>query len=170
MKYLNITKIYLKIFKFYLYKLFNKDFLLEKYKIILFNEMVPRKENKIIYIKNNSLEKFKIKYQFSNTEFKTIYLLKRFLENIDGITINYKNNMSKKNIIKNLKDSSHHMGGTLMGSNQNNSFVNKNLEIHGIKNIFICSTSVFPTSGSVNPTMTLCALAARLSKYINKTN
>ena len=54
-----------------------------------------------------------------------------------------------------------------MGNNYKKSVVNKNLKIHGIKNIYICSTSVFPTSGSVNPTMTLCALAVRLANYLN---
>ena len=65
-------------------------------------------------------------------------------------------------------DSSHHMGGTIMGSNKKNSFVNKNLQIHGINNIHICSTSVFPSSGSLNPTMTLCSLAIKIAKYLNK--
>ena len=60
------------------------------------------------------------------------------------------------------------MGGTIMGNNKKNSFVNKNLEIHGAKNIFICSTSVFPTSGSFNPTMTLCSLAIRLAYFLNQ--
>ena len=45
---------------------------------------------------------------------------------------------------------------------------NKNLQIHGVRNVYICSTSVFPTSGSLNPTMTLCSLAIKLAKYLNK--
>ena len=48
--------------------------------------------------------------------------------------------------------------------------VDKNLRIYGLNNIFICSSAIFPTSGSVNPTMTICALANRLAIYIDKNN
>ena len=44
--------------------------------------------------------------------------------------------------------------------------VNKNLKIQGTKNIFCCSSSIFPTSGSVNPTLIICAFAERLSKFL----
>ena len=78
------------------------------------------------------------------------------------------NNEIAFNIENILLDSSHHMGGTIMGVSKKNSFVNKNLQIHGVRNVYICSTSVFPTSGSLNPTMTLCSLAIKLAKYLNK--
>ena len=55
-----------------------------------------------------------------------------------------------------------------MCNDSKKSFVDKNLKIHGSRSIFICSSSVFPTSGSVNPTMTLCALSLRLSDYLKK--
>ena len=36
----------------------------------------------------------------------------------------------------------------------------------GTKNIYICSSAIFPTSGSANPTMTICALSIRLGNYL----
>ena len=147
---------------------FKLDSIIEKYKVTIFNEMIPSKNNRIVYGKKNNREKFKILYSFSNTEFKTIKKLIMSLTKLDGFNFFFKKRFNKKNIISSLNDSSHHMGGTIMGESFKTSFVNKNLEIHGIKNIFICSTSVFPTSGSFNPTMTLCSLAIRLAKYLNK--
>ena len=44
--------------------------------------------------------------------------------------------------------------------------VDKNLKLNGLKNIFVCSSAVFPTSGSANPTLTICALAIRLGEHI----
>ena len=39
------------------------------------------------------------------------------------------------------------------------SFVNKDLRVHSLSNLFIVSGSVFPTSGSANPTWTIASLA-----------
>ena len=50
-----------------------------------------------------------------------------------------------------------------------NSFVDKNLRVLGSKNVYICSSSFFPTSGSVNPTIIILAFALRLSKHILNT-
>ena len=42
-----------------------------------------------------------------------------------------------------------------------------NLKYHGIDNLYINSTSVFPTGGIANPTLTLLALTARLAENLN---
>jgi choline dehydrogenase-like flavoprotein len=60
-------------------------------------------------------------------------------------------------------DSAHHMGGVRMGRLPDEGIVDPELRIHGIENAYVCSTAVFPTSGSSNPTHTLIALAIRLS-------
>ena len=41
--------------------------------------------------------------------------------------------------------------------------VDRNCRVHGIDNLYIAGSSVFPTSGYVNPTLTIVALALRLS-------
>jgi len=38
--------------------------------------------------------------------------------------------------------------------------------VHGIKNLFVAGSSVFPTIGRVNPTLTIVALAIRLADYL----
>jgi len=44
--------------------------------------------------------------------------------------------------------------------------VNENCQLHGISNLFIGGSSVFPTSGSANPTLTIVALAVRLADHV----
>ena len=61
-----------------------------------------------------------------------------------------------------LADVCHHMGGTRMSATVENGVVNSNLQVWGHDNLYICSTSVFPTSSHSNPTLTLLALAQRL--------
>jgi choline dehydrogenase-like flavoprotein len=63
-------------------------------------------------------------------------------------------------------DSSHHMGSTRMAAAASDGVVDGNLQVHGVSDLFLCSSSVFPTGGSVNPTWTLVALALRLADYL----
>lgn len=60
-------------------------------------------------------------------------------------------------------DSHHHMGGTRMAVNPAEGVVDPELRLHGLNNAYVCSASVFPTSGFSNPTHTLIALAIRLA-------
>jgi len=66
-----------------------------------------------------------------------------------------------------LSDSGfHHLGGTRMGSYEKNSVVDKNLKVHNSKNLFICGSSVFPSGGHANPTLTIIQLSLRLSDFL----
>ncbi len=65
-----------------------------------------------------------------------------------------------------VSDASHHIGGTIMGSDPKRSVVDTNLKVHSVDNLYICSSSVFPTSGNANPTYTIVALAIRLAEYL----
>ena len=61
---------------------------------------------------------------------------------------------------------SHHMGTTRMHKNPREGVVDSNLKLHGCGNLFILGSSVFPTGGGVNPTLTIIALASRLAKHL----
>jgi len=60
----------------------------------------------------------------------------------------------------------HHMGTTRMGTDPASSVVDSNCRVHGMANLFIAGSSVFPTSGTAGPTLTIVALAARLAQHI----
>ena len=53
------------------------------------------------------------------------------------------------------------MGTTRMGEDPAESVVNANLRTHDLENCWIASSSVFPTAGAMNPTLTIAALALR---------
>jgi choline dehydrogenase-like flavoprotein len=63
-------------------------------------------------------------------------------------------------------DASHHLGTTRMGLDPRVSVVDPDCKIHGVENVFVAGTSVFPTGGSANPTFTLVALAIRLARHL----
>jgi len=62
--------------------------------------------------------------------------------------------------------SHHHMGTCRMGDNERTSVVDRNLRVHGVPNLFVAGSSVFVTSGSANPTLSLAALSLRLADYL----
>jgi choline dehydrogenase-like flavoprotein len=64
--------------------------------------------------------------------------------------------------------SKHHMGATRMSLDPRQGVVDGNCRVHGLGNLFIASSSVFPTSGMANPTLTIVALAIRLADHIKQ--
>jgi choline dehydrogenase-like flavoprotein len=62
----------------------------------------------------------------------------------------------------------HHMGTTRMSHNKNSGVVDINCKMHGLSNLYIAGSSVFPTGGYVNPTLTIVALSLRLANHLKK--
>lgn len=62
----------------------------------------------------------------------------------------------------------HHMGTTRMHDSPKQGVVDRNCKVHGISNLFIAGSSVFPTAGANFPTITIVALTFRLSEHIAK--
>jgi choline dehydrogenase-like flavoprotein len=60
----------------------------------------------------------------------------------------------------------HHMGTTRMADSPRQGVVDRDCRVHGVDNLFIAGSSVFPTGGYANPTLTLLALAIRLADFI----
>lgn len=60
----------------------------------------------------------------------------------------------------------HHMGTTRMSDTPENGVVDSDCKVHGVDNLHIAGSSVFPTSGCANPTLTIVALAIRLSDHL----
>ena len=44
--------------------------------------------------------------------------------------------------------------------------VDRNCRVHGVGNLYVAGSSVFPTCGSDTPTVTITALALRLADHI----
>ena len=64
----------------------------------------------------------------------------------------------------------HHIGTTRMAHNPREGVVDANSRVHGIKNLYVAGSSVFPTSGHANPTLTLIALTLRLADFLAATH
>lgn len=60
----------------------------------------------------------------------------------------------------------HHMGTTRMHVDPKQGVVDADCRVHGLSNLFIAGSSVFPTAGYANPTLTIVALSVRLADRI----
>jgi choline dehydrogenase-like flavoprotein len=67
---------------------------------------------------------------------------------------------------KQTKGGYHHMGTTRMGDHERNGVVDYNGKVFGVDNLYIAGSSIFTTSGSANPTLTIVALALRLAAHL----
>lgn len=61
----------------------------------------------------------------------------------------------------------HHMGTTRMHVSPTQGVVDENLKVHGVSNLYVAGSSVFPTGGYANPTLTILALALRLGAHLD---
>lgn len=61
----------------------------------------------------------------------------------------------------------HHMGTTRMHVDEKRGVVDANSKVHGLANLYIAGSSVFPTAGANFPTITITALALRLAEYVS---
>jgi len=60
----------------------------------------------------------------------------------------------------------HHMGTTRMSDDPKTGVVDASCKVHGIDNLYVAGSSVFPTCGSANPTLSLVSLALRLADHL----
>ncbi len=125
--------------------------LLKNGKISL-NWCLSYKDYKLIDYSINKFKKFVKKNKIGN------FYLDKEIENLSK--------SNPKNI--SLLGIGHHMSTTRMSISKKKGLVNKNLMVNKINNLFICSSSVFPSVSSENPTYMISFLAIRLADYLNK--
>ena len=60
----------------------------------------------------------------------------------------------------------HHMGTARASTDPKKGVVDADLKVHGIANLFLAGSSVYPTYGAVNPTLSIVAMALRLADHV----
>jgi choline dehydrogenase-like flavoprotein len=58
------------------------------------------------------------------------------------------------------------MGGTRMSASPETGVVDADLRVHDLDNLYVGGSSVFPTSGYANPTLTIVQLSLRLADHL----
>jgi choline dehydrogenase-like flavoprotein len=64
-------------------------------------------------------------------------------------------------------DGFHQVGTTRMGDDPTQSVVDAELKVHGVENLYVASSSVFPTTGQANSTLLAVAFGVRLAERLS---
>lgn len=170
-KAINIARNLHKFNKLKFGKKFHQNFLNHYGKTIpvaIICEDLPKKENRIELDYNNkdsdSMPGIKVFYKLSKNTKK---ILSDGIKNVSKLMIN----AGAKKILRfgPVKHTGWHIMGTAsMGLDKKKSVVNKNGFTHDIKNLAIVDSSIFPTSGAVNPVSTIQAMSLKITNYIKK--
>ena len=143
---------------------FSKSFL-----VTMQLEQISNKYNKIELSKDKDkyMRRIPLIYQkISNELMQDINKVQKFFFNI----VKNNNKFKKFNINnKSLIPGAHYSGTCRMGSNKSNSVIDANLRYHGIKNLYVCDSSIIPKIGNANLVYTISAFSIRLANYLKKT-
>lgn len=138
-------------------------------------EQLPNINSTINLDENN--QKIKLNWQISDKDIESIINITKLFEEYIKLNISKEIYFNKQiydaeNWLENYKNKvlgiGHHMGTTMMSKYNNKGVVNENLKLHFYKNLYICSSSTFPTGGVAHPTFTVCALAIRLAYHLKE--
>jgi choline dehydrogenase-like flavoprotein len=71
--------------------------------------------------------------------------------------------------VESIGHQSHHIGTLRMHRDPKRGVVDADCRVHGIDNLYVAGSAVFPTAGGVNPTLTIVAMSLRLAEHLETT-
>jgi choline dehydrogenase-like flavoprotein len=76
------------------------------------------------------------------------------------------NHTTRDEWMKGMEWGHHHLGTTRMHDDPRRGVVDANARVHGVPNLYIAGSSIFPSYSASNPTMNLIALTLRLADHL----
>jgi choline dehydrogenase-like flavoprotein len=140
-------------------------------------EQAPNPESRITLSPNevdaHGMPRAVVNLAFSDIDRKTVIeghriFLERYQEANAGTAIFDEAALEKflLRFSERFNSAAHHIGTTRMASTPESGVVDANCRVFGIENLYVTGSSVFPTSGHANPTLTIVALAIRLGEHL----
>jgi hypothetical protein len=143
-----------------------------KYALHFHTEQIPFGENRMDL--DTDGETLKIYYRLIDDEVDSIIRTHKILDNwlretgAGKLEYWYEQTLLSEKIKEMSCDGIHQSGTTRIADNSEDGVVDRNLKLWGTQNVYVCSSSVFPTSSQANPTFFLGAFAVRLANYLTK--
>lgn len=152
---------------------FHPDWMIRKYNLRGIMEQAPNPDSRVTlsHAKDSlGCNRVRIDWRFTELDKKTSYFGQKIIagELESGNIAEVCNGAlhDKESWSPEMKWTWHHMGTTRMHENEKYGVVDPNCRVHGMKNLFIAGSSVFPTGGNDLPTLTIVALSLRLSDHL----
>ena len=118
------------------------------------------------------LRRAALDWRFSAAEFATVRRFMRLLGEFvgaEGIG-RVRNDLPGDDaaIIPMIEPAQHHISTTRMSDAPVDGVVDRDCRVHGLANLYVAGSSVYPVAGVWNPTLTNCALALRLADQLKE--
>lgn len=143
---------------------------LNEYSLNFHAEQVPDAENRMELDKDG--ETLVIHYDLTEADIESVVKvhdeIDKYLREINcGEVVYWYPKEKLKEAVRNVsKDGIHQIGTTRIANTAEEGVLDKDLKLFGTNNIYVCSSSAFPTSGHANPTFFLGAFAVRLARFL----
>jgi choline dehydrogenase-like flavoprotein len=140
-------------------------------------EHAPMADSRVVLdpssIDDFGMPRLEARIQFSEIDFRTIAtfvtLFKERLES-SGLGTFHLTEEEKSFLAdpgrQEFNSNSHNIGTTRMSERPEDGVVDVNCRVHGVENLYVAGSSVFPTSSHANPTLMIVALSLRLADHL----
>ncbi len=155
-----------------LYRMCGEPFMIDHLAVVDQVEQVPTRESRITLcdIRDRfGKNRLQLNWKITQKSTDTLRCFHQFLsQHFSKLGIGrFQSQLIDDNIyVPNYTDASHPTGGTRMSNSPKTGVVDSNCRVFGFDNLYIAGSSVFPTGGHANPTLTIIALALRLTDHI----
>jgi choline dehydrogenase-like flavoprotein len=150
-----------------------KDFRLHTmFRVLNHMEQIPRPENRLDLSDRTDrfgVPQLRIDWRIDSREKESLCRLHRLIQQ----KLALQNAGSLESALDSLADawpvagdSGHHLGTTRMHHSPKCGVTDPDGRVHSVRNLYVSGSSVFPTSGHANPTLTIVALAIRLAEHL----
>jgi len=149
--------------------------MMEKIELNLVQEGTPKRDSRIYLSKEKDrfgINKLVLDWHFDEQEIESMYrVYKLFAATArqfgwGRVQFRPEADVNSNNPTRGLREAAHPSGGTRMSNDPKKGVVDRNLRVHGVSNLYVCGSSVFPTNSWVSPTFTIVSLAVRLAKHL----
>lgn len=146
-----------------------------KYSLHYHGEQEPNPDSRILLAEETDrfgMPRARIDYRFTEGDFRSVVNSHRILDaalQSDGIArlaYRYPEQELLQRVRAQASDGYHQAGTTRMGKDPQTSVVDPDLKVHGLENLHIASSGVFPTTGQANSTCPAVALGVRLVQHL----
>ncbi|MBY8977356.1 hypothetical protein KHP62_16190 [Rhodobacteraceae bacterium NNCM2] len=149
-----------------------------RYRLAYHAEQLPNPDSRVTLgneVDSFGRHKLMIDFRFAERDFESVadahYKLRDALDNSGLAKIHLP--ASAEDLMVGIRDQArdgyHQIGTTAMSRDAQQGVVDENCRAHGLSNLYIASSSIFPRSSQANPTLSIVCFALRLAEHLSET-
>ncbi len=138
--------------------------------VINFCEQAPNPDSRVTLGAERDrlgIRKLELNWRMGGDEVRSLRRLHELLgERVEATGVGTLETRFSETELPGFTDASHHIGTARMASDPRQGVVDADCRVHGLSNLFVAGSAVFPTAGHANPTFSIVALSLRLADHL----